>query len=447
MELHLNVGLLLNVDYGEPLAKIRAREVLRRLEALRYVGEEEAIDAFYLHYRRPIFGGKADNESWSYFVKAYVSSEYYKAVWPMCRLNPKASREAAVRLLKAYQAFLDSLESGKDRFWRGRGLWLKWSEALRNIRRLFGDPADVAKLYASLRKLGEILGSGRSGDPASLAMSIAADPTRMKLADVIADIAELLSARGVVDPEGGESSGGTYAIDGVRSASIGRLKEATDSTRALYLVARELFAYKAATSTLSVRHYVVKRAPPLYILLDKSGSMYDVVPGLDIRRISVAAALALALWRRNRGSLLRLFDVEVHKPEGGEGLVDVLLRVVPSGGTSLSRAVHFAVEEAIRLGVKRYALALVTDGEDEAVDESAFERAKAVFDGVEVYLVGGKDLKIGGIRVRRVALSLKEPHKHAEYNYGEPGGGYEVADHSEPHHVDHYGLLPKARRA
>jgi uncharacterized protein with von Willebrand factor type A (vWA) domain len=441
------VGLLLNVDYGDQLARIRARDVLRRLQSARYVGEEEAIDAFYLHYRKPIFGGRPSNESWAYFVKAYVRSEYYREVGPICRLNPKASREAAVRLLRAYQAFLDSLEAGRDRFWRGRGIWLRWTEALRSLRRLMGDPADVHKLYASLRRLGEVLGPGRSADPASLAISIAADPARAKLADVVADVAELAARLDPADLEEGASPG-PGVPDGIKLSSVSALRRATNVTKALYASSRELFAFKLATSTLSAKRYVSAGRLPLYILLDKSGSMYDLAPGLGVRRISVAAALAIALWRSSRNSLLRLFDVEVHRPEAEGGVVDLLLRVVPSGGTSIGRAVSSAVEEARRLGPRRYVLALVTDGEDDSLDGSVFERAREAFADVRVYLVGRRELKIGGVSVKHIAsLPLKKPREHPEYDRGEAGGRHEIAYHPEPDDVHYYRLLPEARRA
>ncbi len=439
------MGLLLNVDYDDPLAKIRARDVLRRLPSAKYVGEEEAIDAFYLHYRSPIFGGRASNEVWARFVKTYAESNYYKTLGPMCRLNPRASREAAVRLLRAYQAFLDSLEAGRGRFWLGRGLWLKWSEALRNIRRLMGDPAEAERLYASLKKLAEVLGTGRSGDPASLAISVAADPARVRLADVIADVADLASKIGVEDPDEGDGVG-AISIDGVRYGSVSALRKATSATKALYNAARALFAYKLATSTLSAKLYSMNRRPPLYILLDKSGSMYNVVPGLGVRRISIAAALAIALWRRSKGSLLRLFDVDVHKPEA-EDVMELLLRVAPSGGTSISKAISAAAEEVARLGRRRYRLIVITDGEDDSLDAAVFERAKEAFTDVEMYLVGRKEVK--GVRFRDVlaSLPLQELREHAEYDYGEAYGGHEIADQPKPYHLVHDGLLPKARGA
>lgn len=446
MNNYFSVGLLLNVDYGDMLARMRARDVLRRLPSTKYVGEEEAIDAFYLHYRSPIFGGRPSNEAWAHFVKMYVESHYYKTLRPLCRLNPKASREAALRLLRAYQAFMDSLEVGRGRFWLGRGLWLRWSEALRNIRRFMGDPADVDKLYASLKKLGELLGSGRSGDPASLAISIAADPARIKLADIITDLAALASKIGVEDVDEGVELG-AISIDGIKHGSFSALRRATYSTKALYLAARTLFAYKLATSTLSVKRYSMTRRPLLYILLDKSGSMYDVVPELGIRRISIAAALAIALWRKSRSSLLRLFDVEVHKPEAGD-VMELLLRVAPSGGTSISKAVSAAAEEAAHLGRRRYRLIVITDGEDDSLDATVFEKAREAFTDVEMYLVGRrKELK--GVRFRDVlaSLPLQELREHAEYDYGEAGGGHEIADHPKPYHLVHDGLLPKARGA
>ncbi|CCC82572.1 vWA domain-containing protein [Thermoproteus tenax] len=381
------MGILLNVDYGDPLAKLRARSVLRRIRP-KYVGEEEAIDAFYVHYRRPILGGTASSEAWARFLGLYLSSEYYKRVGDICRLNAKASLEAAVRLLAAYESFLDSLETDEGRLWLGRGLFLKWSMALRKIKRYFGDPHDVYKLYLSLRRLGEVLGSGRSEDPASLSLSIAADPARAKLADIIVDAARIASSLGEIDLDEGDG-GGPHLPDGIMLASAElALKRAAGLTRALYIASRELFAYKVATSTLTAKYYVMAHRPRLYILVDKSGSMYDVVPGAGVRRISLAAAWAIALLRRHKGSLVRFFDVQLHKPGSNLDVAEILLKVVPSGGTNLKNAVEAALEEAQMLGPRRYELVVITDGEDDSLDEPTAERARRLFAGGRIYLVG-----------------------------------------------------------
>lgn len=113
------VGLLLNVDYGDALVRARALRVLRA-SGVRAVGVEEAVDAYYVHYRSPIFGGRASSPVWERFLMTYVKSHYYGAVSAVSRLNHKASLEAAARLLRAFESYLRYLDS-HGRVWFGRG--------------------------------------------------------------------------------------------------------------------------------------------------------------------------------------------------------------------------------------------------------------------------------------------------------------------------------------
>ena len=82
------MGLLLNVDYSDPLARARAWKILRIVDS-DVVGEEEAIDAYYIHYRVPIFGGRASSPVWKGFVQLYINSPYYGKIAPLyLRLKP-----------------------------------------------------------------------------------------------------------------------------------------------------------------------------------------------------------------------------------------------------------------------------------------------------------------------------------------------------------------------
>ncbi|WP_258870622.1 hypothetical protein [Pyrobaculum aerophilum] len=143
------MGLLLNVDYSDPLVRARALRALRA-SGVKSVGIEEAAEAYYVHYRSPIFGGRASSPVWERFLTTYVKSHYYRAVAGVCRLNHKASLEAAARLLRAFESYLKSLEN-YGRAWFGRGAREAWAEAMRQIRRHMGDPADVAELHRVLK--------------------------------------------------------------------------------------------------------------------------------------------------------------------------------------------------------------------------------------------------------------------------------------------------------
>lgn len=363
-----------------------------RRAGVKAVGVEEAVDAYYLHYRRPIFGGRAGNEVWARFVRLYVNSSYYSAVAPLCRLNHRASREAAVRLLRAFESYLLSLER-RGRAWFGRGSQEAWVEAMRQLRRLFGDPADVSELHRVFKKLGEVLGRGRRGDPASLALSTASDPRRARLASLLAKAVDLSALLG--DPLGDvgrvEGPGAEFEV---AHGSFARVKRAVAYARALFVGALPVFLHKAASSTLPVRRPRARGDSGVFLLVDKSGSMYSAVGGVE--KIALATAFALAVLKRYKRARLRFFDVEVHRVEELGDLVDVLSRAWAGGGTDISRAVEAAAEEAARERLRGYSLVVVTDGEDDAFSPAAAREARAVFREVLFVVVGER--RLSGVR-------------------------------------------------
>ncbi|AET31744.1 hypothetical protein P186_0286 [Pyrobaculum ferrireducens] len=376
-----NVGLLLNVDYGDALVRARAFRVLRAA-GVKSVGVEEAADAYYIHYRTPIFGGRSASAVWRRFVLDYVKSPYYEAVARVCRLSHRASMEAAVRLLRAFEGYLRYLDAG-GRAWFGRGRREAWVEAMRHIRRHLGDPADVEELHRVFKKLGEVLGRGRSGDPAALALSVASDPRRLRLAGVLAKALRLAPRLGAF-LEGRGASG----FEAERShGSLERVRRATLFAKALSVGAPLLFLHKAASAELPVLRARWGGDRGVYLLVDKSGSMYGAVKGVE--RIAVATAYVIAVLRRFRNVVVRFFDADVYEPVGDvERLVDVLTKVVAGGGTDITRAVEAAVGDARARGLRGYTLVVVTDGEDDRVNPFVVREARAVFRDVVFILVG-----------------------------------------------------------
>lgn len=379
------MGLLLNVDYNDYVVRSRAKKVLQ-IAGIKSVGEEEAVDAYYIHYRTPIFGGRAFNAVWRKFVTMYINSQYYSAVAPLCRLNHRASLEAAVRLLKAFEKYLQTLEQ-YGRAWFGLGRRDAWTEAWRQLRRHFGDPSDVEELYRVLKKLGEVLGRGRRGDPASLTLSLAVDPRRAKMAKILEKAVALEKLIG--DPLGvGDAIVSTAGvIYGRIYSSIEKARRATTYTKALFLGAPLLFLHKATAAELSIRMPRAQGDRGVYLLVDKSGSMYSLIDGVE--KIAVATAYALAVLRRYRRVVLRFFDAEVYDPvEDVAKMAEILLRVSAGGGTDISKAVEVAIDDVERRRLKNYMLVVVTDGEDDRINPLVLNRAKKVFKDVVFVLVG-----------------------------------------------------------
>ncbi len=388
------MGLLLNVDYGDYLARVRGREVLR-LAAVD-VGLEEAVESYYVHYRRPIFGGRSTNDVWGKFLLHYVNSPYYQTVAPITRLNHRGSREAAVRLLRAFVKYVESLDSRRWAWWGG-GRQLAWVEAMRQLYKTFGSPADVERYYHIFRKLGEALGKGRRGDPAALALSVASDPARLRLAEVLAKSIRLATKLGAFGGVGNVSPGRSD-WEFVHS-SVERLKRVTLSTKLLYSGAPHFFLQRLATATLTAKRDVSAGERGVYLLVDKSGSMYSSVGG--VQKIVLATAYALATLRRVRNTILRFFDTDTYSVENLDNLVEVLTRVTASGGTDITKAVERAVEEADSRGLGNYALQIVTDCEDDHFHPAVVKNAGRHFKNVTVVLVGDRKPP-AGVRVFRL---------------------------------------------
>ncbi len=390
------MGLLLNVDYGDYLAKARGREVLKKA-APKYIELEEAVDAYYIHYRRPIFGGRSNSDVWRRFVLLYVNSPYYEKIASMCRLRHRPSLDAAVKLIHAFERYLDNIGFRKWTWW-GRGRHEGWTlEGLRQLRRSFGAPEEAAYLDQIFKKLGEVLGRGRSGDPASLAISMASDPRRLRLAEKLAKSLRLAQ---VLAPHlGGERGAWDVSWDIVSTGSVEKLPKATPASRSLYLGALPLFLYKLATASLVIRSGVLHGVRGLYLLVDKSGSMFSLVGGYE--KIVLATAYAIAAVRHFRKHVLRFFDVDIYSEVTGVGdLVDVLSRVAASGGTDLTRAIEAAVEDAERKRLRGYVLHIVTDGEDDYFDSSVLQKARRVFASVLMVLIGERKPPQGASYIR-----------------------------------------------
>jgi uncharacterized protein with von Willebrand factor type A (vWA) domain len=123
------MGLLLNVDYSDPLARARAWKILRSVGS-NVVGEEEAIDAYYLHYRVPIFGGRVSSPVWKRFVQLYSTPRTTTKLRRSVGLDTALSTRRR-SLLRAFVDYLKSLEEF-GRAWFGRGRRDAWVEALRH---------------------------------------------------------------------------------------------------------------------------------------------------------------------------------------------------------------------------------------------------------------------------------------------------------------------------
>ncbi len=154
----------------------------------------------------------------------------------------------------------------------------------------------------------------------------------------------------------------------------------------------DLFYAKLVGPGLLAREKLTVREGALYVLLDKSGSMEGEK---TVWARSVALAL-LALARRKRARFfLRFFDTRVYDlvtDERPPQLLEMLLKVVSNGGTSIDTALRTALEDLHKRDLARLTntIVLITDGEDKVtVKKEELQRAGARL--ISVMIQGSND--------------------------------------------------------
>jgi uncharacterized protein with von Willebrand factor type A (vWA) domain len=179
-------------------------------------------------------------------------------------------------------------------------------------------------------------------------------------------------------------------VDGVaKMTQYAQLKEALPSELAYAHVSQALFAVKLAQTSLVV--YRRATAAKYVLFVDKSGSMAEALTGergslgpgdsmlrrflgaeerLMIPKISLAAGLALALFRRFNAEVY-LFDTEVDRAAPRD-VVNMLLAIKADGGTNIAAV----MEEIMRIDRPDNVYLIVSDGITDANQELTMRFAK-----------------------------------------------------------------------
>jgi uncharacterized protein with von Willebrand factor type A (vWA) domain len=209
---------------------------------------------------------------------------------------------------------------------------------------------------------------------------------------------------------------------GYQRGEIEGYTRGTDIERLVYteLAYPEIYFYmKVAEGDLLLFEKVMYLTMgPVYVLLDKSGSM-------DGSKILWAKATTLALFIRSRlekrAFYMRFFDSEPYefiavkpnaKPSQVVKLLEYIAMVRNGGGTDISKALLTACNDIMKLGFKEASdVILITDGEDRIAKnlvKKALQHAKARL--LSVMIMGdNEDLKaISDEYMRVIKLSDKE---------------------------------------
>lgn len=402
------MGVLLNVDYNDELTRLRIHEIVRYMQKigiplkLTKVSNDAIADSFYVHYRTPILKEEPsqDEALWYIFLKSYIASDIYQEVSRISRYNYQVSKSASIKLLRAYNSLLSRLERGSLGNFEDRKDYkqLSQDQQLRQeinslLRFYMGSIKNIEKLRKSVTKaLGDEVGK----EVAELLFDIDVDPYRARLAKILESLVEIISSLRPEMEQGPitERKGVVSGITRIRTFS--NLQRATNLSKAIYVQSRELFGYKLATKSLSIYEMSIDAREKIYLLVDKSGSMfYTLYDGIAMdmtQKITWATALAIALMKRSKRVILRFFDQMVYPPITNiKEVIRSLLRVLPLGGTDITAAVYTAVRDAKQQGLHSYKLIVITDGEDDMVHPEVLKAAKTAFREVKVILVGGSN--------------------------------------------------------
>ncbi|ADN50412.1 vWA domain-containing protein [Vulcanisaeta distributa] len=412
-------GILANVDYEEPLTRYRIREVLieARRRSISYIDkmkQEVLADSFYVHYRQPILKMPTENEDmetslWRFVVSTYIRSEAYNDVSRITRLNGRLSRVMAIKLLKVYnsilskmdrnEAFRQMVESAMDqKSASSRESRMNLEREVRSLINFY--VGSMKKVSETVNKVKMLFGDSVGHEIADILLSTDIDPYRLRLISMLNSLIKLIvDTRYTVDVVEDVDAERVGTVGGVkRMTRASELRDMIPSERMLMKFAKPVFAYKLAMGNVLVRERRAIKKPKIYMLIDKSGSMFytvniNIFEVGAISKITWATALAVILAMKGGNLAVRFFDQQVYPMLTNKNdIIKMLLSLIPLGGTDITNAVRAAVQDAVdKPSLRDYKLVVITDGEDDNVDPTVFNKAKSIFRSVKVLLIGGEN--------------------------------------------------------
>ncbi len=413
-------GVLINVDYEEELTRLRIRELLGYIRRLGFPFRQEVLqgeilaDSFYVHYRKPLLKNPnnvgQEHAIWYTLISTYVSSDMYRDIASLSQYNYSMSRRAALKILRAYNSILARIERRASNAVRDAAN--KNASQLMNDERFRNEIGNILRFYMGTTKSIERtqrtvsvrFGSSVGKEAAELLFDVDIDPYRARLAKMLESLVEITkTVEDIIVEEGSHVERRGIAMGIKRMSNIKEIQDASITSKAVYSASRELFAYKLATKSLSVRERHVERRNKIYMLIDKSGSMFysinDVFSMDTVQKITWAAAIAIAIARTGGKIMVRFFDQAIHPPlQTPRDIIRALLRVIPLGGTDINSAILTAISDASRnASLRSYKLLLITDGEDDMVNPEVVRSSKKFFRDVKAILIGGSNPIIEGL--------------------------------------------------
>ncbi|MCY0868315.1 MAG: VWA domain-containing protein [Desulfurococcus sp.] len=389
-------GLLKGVNYDDPVVKYRGEKVKRLAEKLAggklKLSSSLASDVFYMFYLPiPILREDNDGSSRDHLIlKALSESPSFKAVRTKTVMDTLISSLAASIFLSQVKLLEEKTSRSREAVENNGDSSIK--EIVEKALTQVGIDVENAR---RLKLIAEGLEPGSTSrlsfdEDLLEVIQLARDVDVRRILEILRGLKpwDIKAVRKKSRFKRGEILGYEYGRD---------FERMVPSNLAL---PDEIFYTRFAQKRLLLYEKAVEEAlGPLYVLLDKSGSM-------DGTKITWAKAVAISLYlkavKSNREFYLRFFDSQPYilvkagrsvNPSEAIKLMSFVARVRGAGGTDISRAIITACTD-IRSGKvnRRSDIVLITDGIDR-VNENIirYNLKKADSKLITVMIMGDND--------------------------------------------------------
>ncbi len=368
----MSKGFLLGVDYGDPVIQYRGEKIVKLSSKLglrkEFITAELATDFFYtlyLPHALVVEGSEVDNLHYN-LIKALNESEELLKIKKYTILDSFISTLTTIAILQYFTEFLED----KREFINVRESKSAQNEVLRSALR--ESLKSVAQEVETMKKLERLYTAGLQPGVGS-EFDLEEDAEKVLKLAKTADVSKILEVLSLI-PDVVRKTKKKYERFNrgeFNGYDLGSDLERLVPTQLAFPREYILLSY-VESKLLLYDKKISKSLGPLYLLIDKSGSM-------EGEKIEWAKATAIALLIKSRREVrefyLRFFDGAPHelirvsrKASFSEflSLVRNLARVKSGGGTDITKAITTACDDIIGSGVvKRDSdVVVITDGED-----------------------------------------------------------------------------------
>jgi uncharacterized protein with von Willebrand factor type A (vWA) domain len=400
-------GFLIGIDYDDPIVKYRGDRILYTLKKISgkdsNIDPDFLVDTYYVHYLPlPILKSKSEisqgdvikyalldmtlssdlvlknrnysiaNSAVSMALSVSYIQNLIEELERIRRTSQSAEeREAAEQILNGLMKGSQGKEGGEQKEQQGQT-----TDATKKLLKQVHEKAlsKAAEDANAVRSMQRIVGGNGAGTGSVLNFEgDVHEVLRLARNTEIKKILEFLS---------GIPKLGSFTKKKTTRYSKGELygyEEGSDLERIVpseLAMPEDLFYVRLAESQLLLYQKQIKESlGPIYLLLDKSGSM-------DGEKILWAKAVALALYsrarRENRDFYLRFFDnipyplikvIKNAKSKDVIKMIEYIGKIRGGGGTDISRSVISACEDIKEGHVKGVSeVIILTDGEDKIAE-------------------------------------------------------------------------------